>query len=387
MGIAIGVTAMCRALSFFVVAVLPIKVTMTSGESFECDYQGLTKTALMVDTGDEQKQIPFDDLQSITRVEPNTKPGPTYRVTLSGGSQIAAEDDLTLQNDKLVIEPRRQKPLSVPIKQVKSIRFRRPSPTTDAQWLGLLEKEARGDLLAIRRAGNQLDPAPGLVESIKQRKVQFNMSGDAIAAPIDKLEGIVFGAASKEDAKAVIRILDIHGSQWVLSDLPPSGKSESLNLNLAGGITHKLPLEHIESIYWSGGLTLLATQKPARSDQQTYVKTEMRPELNKTWFGPRTERDDLLMYGSSSVEYRVDAGFRKLIGSVRRDASVAQAGEVTVSVFLDDKEVWKESLSDADPRGFDLPIKNSRRVRFVTDSGNDGDLGDIVRISRPRLLK
>lgn len=387
LGIAIGFTVLCRALSLIVVAALPIKVTMTSGESFECDYQGLTATALVIDTGTEKKQIPFDELQSITRVDAPARTGPTFRVTLVGGSQIAAEDTLALKGEKLLIDPRRQPTLTVPIKSVKSIRFRAASPATDPLWLGLLEKKARGDLLAIRRAGNQLDPATGFVESIGKGKVQFNMGGDSIGAPLEKLEGVVFGSAQANNAKAVIRILDQWGSQWVLSDLPPSGKSDPLTLVLAGNVTHKLPIDQIESIYWSGGLTLLATQKPAKSNHETYVKTDLRPELNKTWFGPRTEQDDVLMYGDSSVEYRVEEGFRKLVGSVRRDGSVAKAGEVTVSLFLDDKEVWKETLSDADPRGFELPVEKSRRIRFVTDSGKDGDLGDIVRISRPRLLK
>lgn len=386
MGITIGFSVFCQTLSLFVVAVLPIKVTMTSGESFECDYQSVTKTDLVVDTGATEKKIPFDELQSITRVEPSTGGGPAYRVTLVGGSQVAA-DAVTLKNDKLRIEPRRQAVLSVPIKEVKSIRFRAPSPTTDPQWLGLLEKEARGDLLAIRRAGNQLDPAPGVVESIADKKVQFNMGGDSIGAPVDKLEGVIFGAAQQTKAKAVIRVQDVYGSEWVLLDLPPSGKSEPITLKLSDAVTHKIPAEQIESIYWSGGLTLLATQEPAKSDHESYVKTKLQPGLSKSWFGPRTERDDVLMHGDSSVEYRVEGDFKKLVGSVRRDAAVAKAGEVTVRLFLDDKEVWKETLDDADPRGFELPVDKTRRVRFETDSGKDGDLGDIVRISRPRLLK
>ena len=82
MGITIGFSVLCQTLSLFVVAVLPIKVTMTSGESFECDYQSVTKTDLVVDTGATEKKIPFDELQSITRVEPSTGGGPAYRLSL-----------------------------------------------------------------------------------------------------------------------------------------------------------------------------------------------------------------------------------------------------------------------------------------------------------------
>ena len=72
---------------------------------------------------------------------------------------------------------------------------------------------------------------------------------------------------------------------------------------------------------------------------------------------------------------------------VRRDSSVSKAGDVHIKVMVDDKEVWNETLSDPQPRGFELKVRGARRVRFVADSGSDGDVGDTVRILRPRLLK
>ncbi len=93
------------------------------------------------------------------------------------------------------------------------------------------------------------------------------------------------------------------------------------------------------------------------------------------------------MVGGSSIEYRIEPGHRILTGSVRRSQNVAKAGEVIVKIELDGKSVWQETLLDAEPRGFELPVEESRRLAIKVDSGKDGDLGDSVRISRPRLLK
>ncbi len=66
---------------------------------------------------------------------------------------------------------------------------------------------------------------------------------------------------------------------------------------------------------------------------------------------------------------------------------VAKASSVTVRIELDGKTVWEQTLLDAAPRGFELPLDGARRLAIRVETDGDGELGDTVRIARPRLLK
>ena len=341
---------------------------------------------MQLDVDGEIQTLAFENLQSVVPMEPDDEAtGPTNRVTLSGGSQIAAVD-VSIANETLRIEPRRQTAIKVPMKEVRSIRFRAPSPSIDPQWLGLMEQDARGDLLAIRRAGDQLDPVPGFVKGIANRVVQFEMDEDTIDAPIDKLEGIVLRGTDNESGSA-IQVNDHYGSRFLVTQVLPSSADEPLKLKMSDSVSHSLPIAHLQSIFFSGGMQLLASQEPARTDYKAYVETKLSSDLQSAWFAPRADGDDVVLSGGGLIEYRIDDQMSKLAGVIKRDRSVDQAGDVTVEIFVDDKSVWKESLADTQPKGFELSVEGASRVRIVADSGDDGDVGDRIRITRPRLLK
>ncbi len=386
MGIALVLSVVLRTLVLVLVTFMPIRVTTTDGKTIEGEFAGMGDAKLLVDVDGEVQTIAWEDLQSILAIEQDDDAtGPTNRVTLTGGSQIAAQD-MTLSNESLTIEPRRQAKIVVPLKQVKAIRFRAASPAIDAQWLGLLEQDARADLLAIRRANDQLDRAPGMLESIADDVVEFNMDGDAILAPMNRLEGVVLNNKLR-DSKSTVQVVDHYGSRFAAETILPSSPNQPLKLKLSDSVTHQLPLKHLQSIFFSGGIEMLATQKAAKVGFDAYVQTNLDPARQSTWFSPAADGEDLIVNGGGSIEFRVDEGFTHLAGSVRREMSVDKAGEVTVEIFVDEKPVWKESITDTQPKGFDLPIKKARRIKLVARCGDDGDLGDKVRIMRPRLLK
>lgn len=386
MGFALGFSFVARSIGLLIVAMIPIRVTTTDGKTTEGQFAGVAAATLMVDTEGDVQSFAMEDVQSIEAIEiDDDATGPTNRVTLIGGSQIAAQA-MTLKNEVLTIDPRRQPAIVVPLKEVKSIRFRAASPTTDAQWLGLLEQDARGDLLAIRRAGDQLDPAPGLVEGIADGAVKFNMDGDTVLAPIERLEGIVL-SNRPSGTKSVIQVVDHYGSRFAAVKIMPSAADEPLKLRLSDSVTHALPLKHLRSIFFSGGIEMLAAQKPASASFSAYVETKLNAELQSKWFAPKADGQDLVINGDGRIGFRVAEGFTTLAGSVRRDQSVDKAGDVEVQILVDDQSVWKETIADEKPRGFELPVDKTRKIEFVVSSGDDGDLGDKVRILRPRLLK
>ncbi len=366
---------------------LPVRVTTSDGETVQGQLGSIGTVSLNIDRDGQTVEVPFEQLVTLEPLSVEEGTGPTLVVTLLDGSKVAATD-VSLADETLTIRPRRQQPLVVKVRDVKSIRFRGATTTTDATWLGLLEQQGRGDLLAIRREGDRLDPYPGIVQGIGNGNVSFDMEGTSVQAPIEKLEGVVFGGNRSVAEDSPIRVTDVYGSTWAVERIMPRQPDQPLRIELGGKVVHELPLEQIASIRWSGGMQLLASAKAARKSFQPYFPTNVEPAILDAWFAPGSDNDsDLVTRGDSSIEFRIEAGFNTLAGSVQREASVRQAGVVTFRILVDDQVQWEEQIDGQERLGFELKLDQARRVRFEADCGEDGDLGDTLRIIRPRLMK
>lgn len=158
-------------------------------------------------------------------------------------------------------------------------------------------------------------------------------------------------------------------------------------MELADGVVHELPLSQVLSMRWSSGRMMLASEKPAESNVNLLVPTKVSSELTAAWFSPWADGDDLIGVAGSHVEYRIEPGFRTLAGSVARDKMVGSGGSVSVRILVDGDLRWEQSITDEKALGFRVPVDGGRRTRLEVLAGDDGDVGDQVRFTKPRLLK
>lgn len=382
-----GLLVFLKLITVLVAGVLPVEVTENSGRSISGDWTGIGERTIRIQSDGGVSEIAFEDLLSLVPTNIEAQTGPTFSVMLVGGSRVAAEGLSTIDTE-LLIEPRRQSPVRIPLKQVKAIRFRAAGPATDAAWLGLIQKESRGDTLVIRRPGDRLDPTPGVIVGIADGKVKFDLDGDVVDAPIDRLEGVIFGGTESIGESAAIRVTDVYGSTWAADSIATAVAGQPLRVQLTDGIEHEVLVDQVASIRWSGGLVLLAGTKPADSKNEWTIGSKVDAELVDAFFQAAPTQDgDLVMHGGTSVEYRIEPGYTSLVGTVMRDPSITQAGNVEVRILIDGKSVWRQPLPDGQPRGFELDVASARRLTIQVDAGDDGDLGDTVKVVRPRLLK
>ncbi len=370
------------------VLALPVEVTPTDGAVIRGSLAAVTPAGIQLEQDGTVRVLPFDSLVSLEATAPMRATPPVMRVTLAGGSELAAHS-VSLQDDLLSIELRRQDRLSVPARQVRSIRFRASAPATDAQWFGLVESEGSGDVLAIRREGDRLDQVRGVIESITGNVVQFNVDGTAVQAPFDRLEGIVFGSSQGSAVgRSNLLVLDSYGSRWMVDSLRPSSVDEPLKVLLESDVEHSIPMSQVTSIRWNSSLVMLATQPAAEQRFKPAIGPTQMDGIMGQWFSPTSAVDDaLVMHGDSMIEYRVEPGFERVMGSFLRDERVDRRGKLTAIVAMDGEVVWTQELLAGEASGFELPLGDHRRLQFRTESSGDGDLGDTVHIVRPRLLK
>ncbi|MGB0758255.1 MAG: NPCBM/NEW2 domain-containing protein [Rubripirellula sp.] len=368
-------------------AIFPVVVETAEGVKIRGEFQGITANSVLIANNGSVREFSFSELASMQRTAFDAKVPPAMQVALSNGSRIHT-GGLKFDDNGVLVEPRRQTPLLTPVKKVRSIRFRKASAGTDAQWLGLANVENNRDLLVIRRQGNRLDPQQGIVLSIDETTVKFDLDGTEIDAPINQLEGVIFGGGRDLDEAPPIRITDIYGSSWALAAIEPSEGDKPIKGQLDDDLQHAIPVEQLARIDWSSGIRMLAEEKPAASEYKSYLSTNVSPSLLNRFFGADVQaKSELVLNGGSLVEYRLPPQFKRLAGTVKREPTSGVTGKVIVNIKFDGEVVWSESLPDAEPRGFELDTNGARRVVLEVDHGGDGDLGDKIRFLSPRLLK
>jgi hypothetical protein len=368
-------------------SIFPVVVETSDGEKIRGEFKGITANTVLIATQGSVQELPFNKLASMQRSDFAPKVPPAKQVTLSNGSRIRVVD-LKFDGQGVQVEPRRQTSLKTPVKKVRSVRFRKPSTDTDAQWLGLSNVENNRDVMVIRRPGNRLDPQQGVILSIDDTTVKFDLDGTEIDAPINQLEGVIFGGSSDLDETPPIRITDIYGSSWALTGNQPSEDNKPIQVQLDDSLQHAIPVDQIVRIDWSSGIRMLADERATASNYTSYLSTNVDPTLLNRFFGPKREgKTDLVLNGGSMTEYRLPPQFKKLAGTVQRDHTSGVTGKVTVNIKFDDQVVWSESLEDNSPRGFEIDTNGARRVALEVTRGGDGDIGDNIRFLSPRLLK
>ena len=382
------------------VPALLIEVEKNDGEMIEGKLRSLSNEALSLQLKGHQLKghqikgqwmtIATEDLAAVRFLDAEIRSRLRTSVRLRNGSQISARD-VGLESDKLMIRLPRQAPMEVEVGKVQSVRFQGPSAITDPVWLGIRGQPSRGDKLVIRRPGEKLDVAEGLILGIADNKVEFDLEGDKISAPLKKLEGILLGGKSEPLQAPPIQVTDVYGSTWQVESIKQIDPN-ALRLEIDTELTHVIGISLVDSIRWSGGRKILANEPAATTHLETQNVSEDLVGLMNQFFGPQPASDaggtcDLLMRGNSVAAYRIEAGFQRATGSVRFDSDVEMAGRVTVQIKLDDKVVWEQPLENADPLGFDIELKDANRIELEVVCQGLGNIGTTVRWINPKLMK
>lgn len=338
-----------------------IQFETIDGDTVSGQLDNLTSSVLsVIQTDGGSKQWELTDLARI-RFEGSEKTSPPTRVVLRGGSEVASAAT-SMEGENLLVRTIGQPPLTVPIRSVQSVRFRAPSKATDEAWLALVEEPQRRDRLIIRREGDALDPIEGTILEIKRDFVSFDLSGNIVEAPLNKLEGLIFSTTSDRETEKPIRVRDQRGSNWMADQVTWNASDRSLQLDLGNDITHSIPTNELLEIQFSGGILYLSDAEVAEQNPSKSIQTLVGENLAMTWFTTESDAKNLTTFLSSDHVVRIPEGYQKLVAAVRVATEVDQFAPLTVSVLLDNRVVWTLNIQDRKPHGLILPVEEARRL-------------------------
>ncbi|WP_162006545.1 NPCBM/NEW2 domain-containing protein [Roseimaritima sediminicola] len=367
-----------------------VEVQPVDGEAYQAELVGAVEGAVQLNVDGETRQVPLADLRSLRRSEADDRVAASMTATFRDGTHLPI-DDVTVAEDRVALKLRRQGVLEAPLKQLAVLRLRPAAAAVDDQWAGYTSKPQANDQLVIRRGTDTLDAVGGAVTGIDNRTVQFLLDGAPIDAPFDRLEGIVFGGADAPSQRPEMRITDVYGAVWNARAIYAADQAGHLVVDTVGGLKHPIRIDLLRSIELSGGVQMLTEAEPAQVTFQPFIALPegVSQSVARGWLGPRTRADQTLVLRSRSVlRYRVEPGFSRFVASVQIDPTVTLGGQCEVRVLLNDRVAWQKTLRIGQPaQEIELPLDNASRLSIEVDYGDDGDVGDIVFVREPRLLK
>jgi hypothetical protein len=311
---------------------------------------------------------------------------------------------------------------TVATRAIKSVRFKAQDPALGGQWREILESQATGDMVVIRKTSMRpvqegeeagtvtevaLDQLEGTVLDVGPESVQFEFDGEKIDVRREKLEGLVYyHPARREFSLPACKLVDIGGSTWSIKSLELVG--DRLQGSTVGGVALDLPLAAIAKIDYSVGNVFFLTDlepdtgagDPAVSLQPAAMAFKFGrvfgvrsgPPLGAARFqiDGQTFSNGLSLHSPVNIVYRVPDGVRWLRARAGVDDSVIVPGRFDLVILADGKERFRQSFGgqqDRKPVPIDLEIAGVKRITIVLDPADGQDIGDQLDLCEARLTK
>jgi hypothetical protein len=396
------------------------KIRLLAGEGPSGQVVALTTDRVAVRLSDGERAIPAAELMwvELNPASPDIKP--QVWIDLLDGSRLSAES-YTAAAGQAKIELTSGQSVTAPTRAVKSVRFRPPDAALAGQWREILESQATGDMVVLRKTSMRpveegdntatvtevaLDQLEGTITSVGPESLQFEYEGEKIDVRHEKLEGIVYyHPARREFSPPACKLVDVGGSAWSIKSLELAGGR--LKGATVGGVAIDFPLAAVAKVDYSvGNVFFLADLEPDTGGGEPAVSLQPAamtfkfgrvfgvragPPLGATSFQVKGTKYDngLSLHSPASLVYRVPEGVRWLRAVAGVDDSVVVPGRFDLVVLGDGKELARHAFSP-DQRGavpLDIDLSGVRRVTISLDPADGQDIGDQLDLCEARLTK
>jgi hypothetical protein len=366
----------------------------------------LTSTALELETPTGKQTFPINQLLDVTAPATQSTPAPVEVIAeLTDGSRLSLSQ-FTVNEGTATLQYQNQ-PLSVPLKSLRSVRFRDPEFSTaavDSVWHELAASAPVEDLLVIRKK-LAIDSTTGVVGNITPENIDFTLDGEKIAVKRSKVEGIVFARTANQEQPTpacIVRTTD--GSLFHASKLELLNDSvKIIPADDGGNLT--LPLSSIRQFDFSGGKvaylsdldpesfsyeSFFAPAQPLKSLNTFYrLRRDLNRDGSPLQLDGQTYRKGLSLSSRSVVSYRLPGKFRlfKALAGID-DAAGRSGGHVELEILGNGKSLWKGAIRGGEkPQTLELDISGVRTLQIVADFGEGQDIADHLDLCEAKITK
>ncbi len=334
------------------------------------------------------------------------QPGPVELTLLDGskafGDRLIGKGSsgwrLRVSPDKAIPEVE----VTVIAKTLKAARLKAIGPELISAWQIAIQETKNTDAVIVLRPGNNLDRINGVIVQVQEASVTFDLDGQQIDIPIEKLIGLVWFQRDLERVKPTIEVVATNQSVWMAESFSFDAKSNALELRTQLGQTVSIPKAEIASInYATANIRWLSELETLESVAEMQIEFRSpiaalghaflpRFAVNGSSPSPSAQPGDKDLCFPSPGHYlfRAPQGFSSLQCRVERTGNGSQRTDLLLEVWQDDQKVSEYPLAyNVDYVDLDVSLKPEKKTKLAVVCNSKLLIGTEVTWKQPRLKR
>jgi hypothetical protein len=297
--------------------------------------------------------------------------------------------------------------LRIPASSISSIRFAQPDAKVDGEWNQLLDRSLKKDVVAVRK-GDVLDHLDGVIGSLNETMMQFQMDGEEISVKREKVFGLIYSKRESQFKKSIAQLELVSGDKLSLKQIDWDGTK--WKAKLVTGVDLQITPDLFQTLDYSLGKVMYLSDMEPRMAKHTplfyfpssFVVYEYRRDKNFDGAPISLENKSyskgLAIHSQSMLKYRFGGEYRRF-QAVMGIGDEVPLGDVDVILKGDNKVLFKGAVkaSEVDDKGnlrravpqtLDIDVTGVVEFEIVVDFGSDKrDIGDRLYLANARAVK
>ena len=290
--------------------------------------------------------------------------------------------------------------LDIPLKKITHAQLQSATGGISLEWERLLRREARGDMLVIRK-DDAIDYLEGVLHDATDDRIHFELDGDVLPVKRSKVFGVIYPRATIGLSKTTCQIVGNGGSVWNVASL---SLDKQLRWLTPAGVEVSYELATARLIDFSRGKVLfLSDQEPESSNYVPYFGgLTDRPAIQQ-FRAPRTDTNlegaplrldgkeyskGLSLHSRTELVYRLPDRYRRFQATLGIDDAARPRGDIRLVIRGDARVLFEQVVRGTNPaEAIDLDISGVRRLTILADFGEGLDIGDHLDLCEARVIK
>ena len=330
-----------------------VQASTLAGEQYQGTLEAFTAESVVVKTESKSVCIPIAEIlvlrSTAQAIAPSNDSPIEIRLVDMTRLRVKA---FTSTGTVATIVHTRLGEFKIPTASISSVRLAPLDAKVDTEWSQLLDRTLKKDVIAVRK-GDVLDHLDGIIGSLNDLKMQFQMDGDDIEVKREKVFGLIFSKRESSVKKAVAQLDLVSGDRLSLKQISWNGSM--WKVRLASGLELEIAPDLFQTLDYSlGKVTFLSDIEPRSAKYLSYWGPtdslfiyEYRRDKNfdgsRISLGEKSYAKGLAIHSQSQLMYRLGGDYRRF-QAVMGIGDEVPSGDVNVVLKGDNKILFKGAV-------------------------------------------
>lgn len=385
-------TAWPALLILIAAAAPPVEVSTLNGDQHVGTLEKLTADEAILKTPSGSNRLAATELLSVRVPSVTTVPATVsmFELVLTDSTLLRVSKFQTTSTEAIVSHPQLGD-LKLPLATVQSIRFSAPDSKVDGAWKQLLSRSSKKDQVAVRK-NEVLDHLDGVIGSIDEMTIKFQLDGDDIPVKRERVFGLIYAKRETPPSKTTASIDLATGDRLAARSVSWDG--EAWKVKLATGTEITVPATTIQYIdYTQGKIAYLSNMEPRDVKYTPFFDISWDYRRDKCMdgrpisFGNKSYAKGISLHSLTVLKYRSGGDYRRFQTVMGIDEHFS--GNVDVTIKGDGRVLFKGPVrAGQPPQALDLDVTGVVELEITVGFGEDElDIGDRLILADAKLVK